>query len=76
MMVSTLSRVELQADLEQAERLGVLVLAKEELDQIIIRTAVGANNPDEIFSEAERRVRTAQEALISKPATAEPELPL
>jgi hypothetical protein len=72
-MVSTLPRAELQADLEQAEKLGVLVLAKEELDQIVIRTAVGANNPDEVFSEAEKRVRTAQEALTAKPPTAESE---
>jgi hypothetical protein len=33
-MVSTLARAELQADLENAERLGVLVLAREQLDQI------------------------------------------
>ena len=72
-MVSTLPREELKADLEQAEKLGVLVLAKEELDQIVIRTAVGANNPDEVFSEAEKRVRTAQEALTAKPSTAESE---
>ncbi|MEH6950720.1 hypothetical protein V4R08_05145 [Nitrobacter sp. NHB1] len=73
-MVSTLPRGELQADLEQAEKLGVLVLAKEELDQIIIRTSFAGNNPDEVFSEAERRVRTAQEALTATPV--EPELPL
>jgi hypothetical protein len=75
-MVSSLPRAELQADLEQAEKLGVLVLAKEELDQIVLRTAVGANNPEEVFAEAERKVRSAQDALTAKPASAEPELPL
>ncbi|MBI5319643.1 hypothetical protein [Bradyrhizobium sp.] len=72
-MVSTLPRAELQADLEQAERLGVLVLAREQLDQIVSRTMI-ANNPDELFQEAEKRVQSAQEAFRSKPET-EPELP-
>jgi hypothetical protein len=70
-MVSTLPRDELKADLEQAEKLGVLVLAKEELDQIVIRTAVGAINPDELFSEAEKRVRPAEEASTAKVLTTE-----
>jgi hypothetical protein len=75
-MVSSLPRAELQADLEQAEKLGVFVVAKEDLDHIVLRTAVGANNPDEIFSEAEKTVRKAQESLTAKSANVEPELPL
>ncbi|MEY9731725.1 hypothetical protein [Bradyrhizobium yuanmingense] len=74
-MVSTLPRAELQADLEQAERLGVLVLAREQLDQITPRTII-TNNADELFQEAERRVQSAQDAFRAKTGTdAEPELP-
>jgi hypothetical protein len=69
-MVSTLTRQELQADLEDAEKLGVLVIAREELDQLVPRTAIGAK-PDELFANAEQRVRQMQETLKAK---AEPEL--
>lgn len=72
-MVSTRSRTELQADLEQADRLGVLVLAREQLDQIVPRTMV-RNDPDELFQDAERLLKSAQDALRPK-AEAEPELP-
>ena len=71
-MVSPLPRAELQADLEQAERLGVLVLAREQLDQLVQRTLI-TTNPDELFQEAEKRVQSAQEAFRAK--AAEPELP-
>jgi hypothetical protein len=75
-MVSPLPRLELQADLEQAEKLGVLVLAREELDQLI-RSTVIPSNPDELFLEAEKRLRTVQEALKAKSTNdPEPELPL
>jgi hypothetical protein len=75
-MVSTLTRQELQADLEDAERLGVLVIAREELDQMVVRTLAGAN-PDELFTTAEQRVRQMQESLKAKASSdAEPELPL
>lgn len=74
-MVSPLPRAELQADLEQAERLGVLVLAREQLDQIVPRTVIG-NNPDELFQEAEKRIQSAQDAFRAKGADPEPELPL
>jgi hypothetical protein len=74
-MVSTLPRAELQADLEQAERLGVLVLAREQLDQIVPRTVV-RNDPDELFQEAEKRLQSAQDAFRAKAvADSEPELP-
>jgi hypothetical protein len=74
-MVSTLPRAELQADLEQAERLGVLVMAREQLDQIVPRTVI-ANNPDELFQDAEKRIQSAQDAFRAKAgADSEPELP-
>jgi hypothetical protein len=75
-VVSPLPRAELQADLEQAERLGVLVLAREQLDQLILAT-VTPSNPDDLFLEAEKRLRTAQEVMKAKSANdPEPELPL
>jgi len=75
-MISPLPRLELQADLEQAEKLGVLVLAREELDQLI-RSTVIPSNPDELFLEAEKRLRAVQETLKAKSASdPEPELPL
>ena len=75
-MVSTLTRQELQADLEDAEKLGVLILAREELDQMVPRTAIGTN-PEELFSTAEKRVRQMQETLKGTTGNnAEPELPL
>lgn len=55
-MVSTLSRQELEADLDGAEKLGVLVLAREELDEAVNRTVISAN-PDELFATAEKRGR-------------------
>lgn len=73
-IISTLPRAELQADLEQAERMGVLVLAREQLDQMVPRTMV-RNDPDELFQDAEKRVQSAQEAFRRK-ADSEPELPL
>ncbi|NLS70461.1 hypothetical protein E3H11_16320 [Bradyrhizobium brasilense] len=75
-MVSPLNRVELQADLEQAERLGVLVLAKEQLERLMLATLM-PSNPDDLYLEAEKRLRTVQESLNAKTATdREPELPL
>lgn len=74
-MVSTLPRAELQADLEQAERLGVVVLAREQLDQIVPRTVM-AHNADELFLETEKRMQQTQEAFRAKTgADQEPELP-
>jgi hypothetical protein len=42
-MVSTLTKAELQADLEQAEKLGVGVLSREDLDQLVNRTTLTGN---------------------------------
>ncbi|MCK1306848.1 MULTISPECIES: hypothetical protein [unclassified Bradyrhizobium] len=71
-MVSTLSRQELEADLDGAEKLGVLVLAREELDEAVNRTVISAN-PDELFATAEKEV----DRLKAKArGNDEPELPL
>lgn len=61
-IVTTLTREEIKADLEQAERLGVLVLAKEEIDQLVTNTLI-TGNADATFAAAEIRVRDAQENL-------------
>lgn len=75
-MVSPLPRLELQADLEQAERLGVLVLAREQLEPLLLATLL-PSNPDELFLDAENRLRTVQETQKAKLAVdPEPELPL
>jgi hypothetical protein len=59
-IVSSKSREEVRADLEQAEKLGVLVLTKESLRQAIDRTLV-RQDADQIYAEGERVVRERQE---------------
>lgn len=58
-IVSSKSREEIRADLEQAEKLGVLVLTKEALRQAINRTLVH-QDADQIYSEGERAVQDRQ----------------
>lgn len=58
-IVSSKSREEVRADLEQAEKLGVLVLTKESLHQAIDRTLV-RQDADQIYAEGERVVREQQ----------------
>jgi hypothetical protein len=70
-MVSTLTKAELQADLEQAEKLGVGVLSREDLDQLVNRTTL-TGNAAEWFNFAEKTI----EGLKSKSKVNEPELPL
>ncbi|OJU25317.1 MAG: hypothetical protein BGN91_13315 [Nitrobacter sp. 62-13] len=70
-MVSTLTKDELQADLEQAERLGVGVLTREDLDDLIKGTII-ARNADELFAAAERSIEEKR----TKSNSSEPELPL
>jgi len=70
-MISNLTKMELQADLEQAERLGVGVMTREDLDQLVNLT-ITTTNADELFARAEKNI----EALKAGSAGAEPELPL
>lgn len=70
-MISTLTKAELQADLEQAEKLGVGVLTREDLEGLVDRTII-INNVDELFSLTEKTI----EGLKNKSAGPEPELPL
>lgn len=58
-VITTKSRDEVRADLEQAERLGVLVLTRESLEDGLKRTLV-LPNANALFTEAERTVQSAQ----------------
>jgi hypothetical protein len=71
-IVSSLPREELQADIDDAEKLGVVVIAREELDQAVNRTLIAAN-ADDLFSTAERQVEASKSKLRT---VSEPELPL
>ncbi|SHG69368.1 hypothetical protein [Bradyrhizobium erythrophlei] len=51
---------EIRADIEQAEKLEVLVIAREALEEMITRTLV-APNADDLFARAERAIRDARE---------------
>jgi len=68
-VVTSRMKTEIAADIEQAEKLGILVLSRENLDLAISQTLV-MPNADQIYDEAEQTVRTAQEKY-----RAEPQLP-
>lgn len=70
-MISTLTKDELHADLEQAENLGVGVLTREDLDDLIKGTIV-SRNADELFTSAERKIEDRR----TRANISEPELPL
>jgi hypothetical protein len=67
-IVTTLTKEEVKADLEQAEKLGVLVLTKEEIDQFVTGTLI-PGNAEAMFGAAEQRVRDAQENLSLRDST-------
>lgn len=54
-MVTSRTREEIRADLDQAERLGVLVITKEVIEEVLTRT-ITIPNADSLFIEAERAV--------------------
>ena len=58
-IVTTKSREEITPDLEQAERLGILVLSRENLEGMLDLT-IRLPTPDQIYDEAVQTVRTAQ----------------
>ena len=59
LLVTTRSRDEIKADLEQATKLGVLVVAREELQELLQRTLRIAD-ANEVFAEAETSLRQLQ----------------
>jgi hypothetical protein len=54
-IVTALTRDEIRADIEQAEKLGVLVLTREFLDQAIHQSVV-LGKPDELYVQAEKTI--------------------
>jgi hypothetical protein len=54
-IVTTLRRDEVKADIEQAERLGILVVTREELEQGVTQSFV-LQNADALFANAEKTV--------------------
>ena len=59
MIVTSKTREEINADLEQAEKLGVAVLSKESLEDALKRTLV-LPDAELLFAEAEQAVRAAR----------------
>ncbi len=57
-IVTSKAREEVRADVEQAERLGVLVVTQETLEQLVTRSLI-APNADAIFSESEKAIQDA-----------------
>ena len=57
---------EIAADIEQAEKLGILIVSRENLDLAVGRTLV-MPNPDQIYEEAEQAVKSAQEKYLAEP---------
>ena len=70
-MITALTRNEVRADLEAAEKLGVLVITKEELEEALSLRTLLVPNADALYEEAERAI---ERALALK--NAEPELDL
>jgi hypothetical protein len=73
-IVTSKTREEIQPDLEQAERWGILVLAREELDNLTTTTLVYPN-AEQLYEQAERTVRDARAKHEAKAAEGEPNLP-
>ena len=67
-IVTTKTREEVQADLDQARQLGIVVVAQDDIPQLIART-LQVNDADAIFIEAEKNLQETMSAI-------EPELSL
>ena len=63
-IVTSKSREEVRADLEQAEKLGVFVLTRESLEEALKRTLFFPN-AEALFAEAEQAVLIAQEKYLN-----------
>jgi hypothetical protein len=57
-IVTSKTRAEVMADVEQAERLKVLVLTREDLEQYVART-LAPPNADQLFDQGEQAVQAA-----------------
>lgn len=58
-IVTCPTRAEIVADIEQAEKLGVLVISRENLEQAVTRTLVFPN-ADQLYEEAIKTVESAK----------------
>jgi hypothetical protein len=58
-IVTSKPRAEVEPDIEQAEKLGILVLAREAIDELLNRT-VTLPNADQLFNEALQVVQAAK----------------
>ena len=58
-IITAKPRAEIEADLEQAEKLGILVLAREQIDELINRTLT-LPNPDQYYEEALQAIQAAR----------------
>jgi hypothetical protein len=65
-IVSSRTTAEIKADIEAAERLGILVISREGLDEMINRTLLQPN-PDQIYNEAEQAISTALAKYAEQP---------
>ncbi len=68
-IVTTKTREEVQADLDQARQLGIYVVTQDEIPQLIDQT-LQVNDADFIFTEAQKSLQEPTSAIV------EPELPL
>jgi hypothetical protein len=59
-IVTSRPRAEISADIEQAEKLGVLVISRENLEQAVSRTLRLAN-AEQLYNEAIKSVESAKE---------------
>jgi hypothetical protein len=57
-IVTTKARSDVAPDLESAERIGILVQTRENLDQVIIQTMFQPN-PEQVYTQAEQEVAAA-----------------
>ncbi len=58
-IITAKRRAEIEADLEQAEKLGILVFAREEIDEMLNRTLT-LPNPDQYYEEVRQALQAAQ----------------
>jgi hypothetical protein len=69
-IVTTMTASQVKADMEAAEKLGIVVIAREALDQTIERTLIQPN-ADQLYAQAEQAVSAA----LTKYET-DPQLPI
>lgn len=65
-ILTSKSRMEVRTDLEQAERLGILVITRENIQEALRRTAI-QQDADKLFAEAEEAVKVALAKYEQKP---------